>query len=334
MAKARSKTKKRRAGKKKGFSKGARVFLVFLGLVLLTILLYAGVNQITNAINEAKSVPVNVDMEMGTPGEGPGQFKEPQCVAVDAAGDFYVSDFGAHRVQKFDTGGTLLLSIGKEGKAEGDFEQPSGLFVDAQGDIYVCDTFNHRIEKFDAEGNVLKVWSHSFFGPRSIVGNNQGRIYVADTGNHKIQVFDADGNFLMEWGGYGTADGKFREPVGCALDDQGDLYVADSDNERIQKFDPNGKFLGAFRVSTWRGKNVETPYLAFRGGFLYASNASEKAVLKYDATGHLAAICRKKDKDGFAGAAGVAVDAQDRVYVVEKGLVKIARFTVPMAPSK
>jgi len=326
------KARKKKAKSKKS-KKGLKIFLLFFGLAVLTAFLSLLVNTLNKLVYESKYVQVNVDAEWGTPGQGPGQFLEPQDVATDAQGNVYVSEFTGRRIQKFDPNGTFLLSIGKEGKDEGQFDQPSGLFVDGQGDIYVCDTFNHRIQKFDSTGEVLKVWSHGFFGPRSIVGTSQNRLYVADTGNHKIQVFDMDGNFLFEWGHFGTSNGMFREPVGVTADPQGNVYVADSDNLRIQKFDANGKFLAAYKISTWKGKNDETPYLSFANGFLYASNASHNAVLQLDASGKLTAIFqRKNDKAGFPAAAGVAVDGQNHVFVVEKGNGKIARFTVPPAP--
>jgi tripartite motif-containing protein 71 len=341
MAKLKLKSaKKKKPGKKsrrKVSGRGMKVLILVFCLALLLGLTFV-VQNLTEAINASRSIQVATDMEMGAPGDGPGQFKEPQDVATDSQGNFYVSDFSGHRIQKFDPKGTPVYSIGKEGKEEGDFEQPSGLYVDGQGILYVCDTFNHRIEKFDAEGNFVKTWSHSFFGPRSIVATNQNRVYVSDTGNHKIQVFDANGNFIQEWGGFGTQNGKFREPVGITADPEGNIYVADSDNLRIQKFDSNGKFIAAFKISTWRGKNDEVPYLTFGQGFLYASNSSQNTVLKMDPNGKLIAICRKnnrdakKDGEGFSRAAGVAVDSQDHVYVVEKGNGKIARFTVPLAP--
>jgi DNA-binding beta-propeller fold protein YncE len=164
------------------------------------------------------------------------------------------------------------------------------------------------------------------------VGNGLNRLYVSDTGNHKVQVFDLDGNFIKEWGGFGTTDGKFREPVGITADDHNNIYVADSDNLRIQKFDPEGKFMGAFKISTWKGKNDEVPYLAFGNGALWASSTSRAAVLELDPNGKLLAICVKKDKDGFLGAAGVAVNPEGRVLVVEKGKGQVARFSLPATP--
>jgi len=334
------KNNRKKAGKKKtknGIGKGAKIFLVFLGLFGLMLVFYVVFDAVNKALNASRSVNVAVDLEVGGSGDGPSQFKEPWGVATDSADNFYVADFGGQAVKKFTPGGEMVLSFGKSGKDPGEFNQPSGLYVAPQGDIYVCDTFNHRIQKFDSKGNLIKIWSHGFFGPRSIVGDNQNRIYVVDTGNHKIQVFDTDGNFLMEWGGFGTGDGKFREPVGVASDNGGFIYVADSDNLRIQKFDSNGKFVSAFKVSGWRGKNDESPYLALSQGYLYASNASSKVVLKYNLSGKLLAIFHKKDdKDGFSTATGVAADHQNRLYVVERGPGKVARFTIPpeSAPAK
>ncbi len=330
------KTKKKLRKRVSGRGMKVLILIFCLGLLLgLTFL----VQNLTEAINASRAIQVATDMEIGSAGDGPGQFKEPQDVATDSQGNFYVSDFSAHRIQKFDPKGVPVNSIGKEGKGDGEFEQPSGLYVDAKGSLYVCDTFNHRIQKFDADGKFLKTWSHSFFGPRSIVVTSQNRVYVSDTGNHQVQEFDPEGNFIQQWGGFGTQNGKFREPVGITADPQGNIYVADSDNLRIQKFDSNGKFIAAFKISAWRGKNDEVPYLAFGQGYLYASNSSKNTVLKMDPNGKLVAICRKnnrdekKDGEGFSRAAGVAVDSMDRVYVVEKGNGKIARFTIPLSPS-
>ena len=344
MAKLKRRPVKKPAPKrarKKGIGKGAKALALFFGLALAAIVVWLVSSSISNAVSAARTVPVDVDAEWGGEGDAPGQFKEPECIAVDSAGNLYVSEFSGHRVQKFDPTGHALLAIGHKGDGDGEFNQPSGIYVAPDGSIYVCDTFGKaqdsigRIQKFDAQGKFLKAWSHNFFGPRSIAGDGQNRLYVSDTGNHKIQVFDRDGNFLTQWGGMGTTEGKFREPDGLTLDPQGNVFVADSDNLRIQKFDPNGKFLGSFKVSTWEGKNKELPYLAFSQGFLYASNASQNAVLKYDPNGKLISIYKRKgDKAGFQRAAGVALDGQFHLFVVEWGNYKVARFTPPVMPLK
>lgn len=49
-------------------------------------------------------------------------------------------------------------------------------------------------------------------------------------------------------GGTGTGDGKFRTPVGVAVDRANNLYVADYDNGRIQKLTNDGQ-----HITTWGG---------------------------------------------------------------------------------
>ena len=305
---------------------------MFFSAVVLVMVIYLFVDRLQDAINKSKTMVVQIDMEVG--GSPEVKFQEPKDVVTDSENNFYVSDFGLGTIKKFDSTGKLLLTIGElgihpnEDKGPGEFNQPSGLWVSQSGLIYVADTFNHRIQVFDADGNSLKIWTHSFFGPRDVVGDNNGKVYVVDTGNHKIKVFDTNGNFIKEFGDHGTSEGKFDEPVGCVVDSKGFLYVSDSNNNRIEKFDSNGKFLASFKVSTWHGKNDEVPYLACYQDNIFASNASTKSVLRYDLNGKLIAVY--KPKDGFSAAQGVAVDGLGHVYVTEVGAGRVVRFSLPI----
>ncbi len=329
------KRNKRKKGgrKRKSFGKGAKLFFAVLGITVLVCLLYGSLQKITQQLVMAKTMDVRVDLESDGNGTKTGPFKEPWGVASDDAGNFYVSEFSGHRVRKFDSSGNELFSFGEMGKDKGQFNQPSGIYVNKQGMIFVCDTFNHRIQKFDAEGNFLKEWSRSFNGPRGISGDGS-RVFVVDTGNHKVQVFDEEGNFIKEWGNYGKENGNFREPEGCVVDPAGFLYVVDSDNTRIQKFNLDGKFMAAFKVSTWKGKNDEMPYLALGPGCLYTTNASQQWVLKLANTGgSLEAIYKRPGKgQGFPGAAGIAADNQGRLIVAERGQNRVVRL-IPSSAS-
>jgi len=328
-----TKKKMKRKSKRKPLGKGAKLFLMFFSAVVLVMVIYLFVDRIQDAINKSKTVFVPVDMEVGASPEA--KFQEPKDVATDSENNFYVSDFGLGTVKKFDSTGKLILTIGQLGNhpndenGPGEFNQPSGLWVSQNGLIYVADTFNHRIQVFDADGNSVKIWTHSFFGPRDVTGDNNGKVYVVDTGNHKIEIFDTNGNFIKEFGGHGTSEGKFDEPVGCVVDSKGFLYVSDSNNNRIEKFDSNGKFISSFKVSTWHGKNEEVPYIACYQDNIFASNASGKSVLRYELNGKLIAVY--KTKDGFAAPQGVAVDGLGHVYVTEAGIGRVARFGLPIS---
>lgn len=328
-SKSRRPRKDKRRGRRQSLGRGARVLLVLLGVSVGAAFLALGVQEARRFAWESKRVEVVPEAEWGGEGEAEGRFREPWGLARDPSGNLIVADFNNHRIQFFDPRGRLLKTLGRRGKGPGEFEQPCDVHVDPDGTLYVCDTFNHRIQKFSAEGRFLLQWSRSFFGPRGITGWKD-RIYVVDTGNHKMQSFDRDGRFLREWGGPGEEDGRFREPVGCAVDPQGVLYVADTDNRRVQKFDADGKWLASIAVPTWEGKSAEMPYLDFAGGFLYVGNSSRGAVLKMTPEGRVTAVYVKKGEGGFGYTAGVAVDAgTGRVYVAEKGRHRVSAFREP-----
>jgi hypothetical protein len=87
--------------------------------------------------------------EWGSRGTANGRFREPDGVAVDGAGDVYVSDRENYRVQVFDPNGHFLGKWGLRGTGLGEFSLPSAIAVDCNGDVYVADTNNNRVERFD-----------------------------------------------------------------------------------------------------------------------------------------------------------------------------------------
>lgn len=329
--KKRLKTRKRKPRKNTAFLR----FLLFTFIGIAGAALVAlGTKEWKRLSWESKKVEVPVEKNIGSEGEGEGRFREPWGLAFSSAG-LVVADFGNHRIQFFDPRGEFLKSLGKRGKNPGEFEQPCAVYVDPQNFLYVADTFNHRIQKFSPEGTFLRQWSRSFFGPRGITVWKD-KVFVVDTGNHKIQVFNTEGTFLKEWGKFGELNGEFKEPIGAVVDDSGILYVADTDNRRIQKFDENGQWKGGFSIPSWQGKSAEVPYLAFYGGYLYATNAGRGAVLKMTPEGKLIAVyTRKGEEAGFAYASGIAVDPfSGRFFVSEKNKHRISVFREPVSIGK
>ena len=69
----------------------------------------------------------------GTPGSGPGQFRDPHTVALDSQGRVFVGDRTNNRIQIFDQDGKFL----GEWKQ---FGRPSGIAITADDTIYVADS--------------------------------------------------------------------------------------------------------------------------------------------------------------------------------------------------
>lgn len=143
--------------------------------------------------------------QWGSFGYGDGQFNAPSDVACDAAGNLYVTDYDARRVQKFSGAGAPVaegaplpvLTIGAFGGGAGQMNGPWGVGTDDAGNVYVADTQNNRVQKFSATGAYLTQWgafgtgNGQFDGPRSVCADHLGNVFVVDGNNNRIPEIHA-----------------------------------------------------------------------------------------------------------------------------------------------
>ncbi|HEX6647886.1 MAG TPA: PxKF domain-containing protein [Pyrinomonadaceae bacterium] len=183
----------------------------------------------------------------GTSGSANGQFLNGAGgVAVDSAGNVYVTDLGNHRIEKFTASGSFISSWGSSGTGNGQFSAPEGIAIDASDNIYIADTGNHRIQKFNTSGTFVTKWGTNGTGdgqfdtPWGVSVDGVGDVYVADTNNNRIQKFSPTGTFLSSCGTSGSGNGEFSGPQDVGADSTGNYYVADTGNDRVQKFGAGG----------------------------------------------------------------------------------------------
>src|SRR4051812_20500292 len=87
---------------------------------------------------------------MGCPGDGPGQFIEPNGVAVSACGKLVVADSRTNRLQLLHSDRSHIRTICEYGSAPGQFSCPTGVVIGKDDRIVVADTGNHRVQKSSA----------------------------------------------------------------------------------------------------------------------------------------------------------------------------------------
>ncbi len=146
---------------------------------------------------------------------GAARFYYPQYVAVDGAGNVYVSD-GNNNIRKItpDAMVTTIAGGGDNGIADGTgaaahFRSPQGIAVNSGGNIYVCDSYNHSLRKISPAGVT-----------RTLIGLPG-------------EIGDADGTATQARLGY---------PTGLAVDSSGVLYLSDSWNNKIRRALPGGPY--------------------------------------------------------------------------------------------
>jgi len=86
------------------------------------------------------------------------QFSSPSGIAVDAAGNVYVADFGNFRIRMITPSGRVstVAGLSEAGTADGNavtaqFKAPAGLALDPKGNIYVADYQGNAIRMITLE---------------------------------------------------------------------------------------------------------------------------------------------------------------------------------------
>ena len=131
----------------------------------------------------------------GGRGSKEGEFFFPTYVALDAKGNFYVTDTMNARVQVFDPEGRHLKTLGQRGDAIGMFDKPKGVAVDTFGNLYVVDSAWSNVQIFNERGETLLFFGGRgrfpglLFNPTGIAIDKDNRIYVADAFNGRIGIY-------------------------------------------------------------------------------------------------------------------------------------------------
>lgn len=181
------------------------------------------------------------------------QLNNPTGIALDTAGNVYVTDLGNQRIRKITiaTGNiTTIAGVGTTGfsgdggsATAAEFNNPTGIAVDDSGNVYVSDLNNQRIRKISkTTGNINT---------------------IAGTG---VSGFSGDGGSAIL--------AKLDGPSGISLSKNGDLLIADRNNHRIRKlyacYDPDRPVIIASDDTACLG---DTVILSIAGGNLNSATS-------------------------------------------------------------
>ena len=176
------------------------------------------------------------------------QFTNPIRVALDSAGNIYITDLGNSSIREVLTNGTVTSvtgngSPGYSGDGGGaigaQLASPHDIALDSSNNLYIADTGNARIRW--VSGGKINTFAGT--GVRGVEGTNLG-----------------DGGQAI--------NAQFIEPTGVAVDKSGNVYVADIGNATVRKIAPNGV------ISTFAG----TGFLSF-GGYTGEGGPATQALL-------------------------------------------------------
>ncbi|HVN06135.1 MAG TPA: choice-of-anchor D domain-containing protein [Bryobacteraceae bacterium] len=196
----------------------------------------------------------------------------PNGVAVDFAGNYYISAYSANRVYKVNASGTLALVAGNGiaaesgdgvtgGAASAELNGPVGLAADTSGNIYLSDYSGCVVRKVDATQTITTIagipgscgfsgdngpaTSAKLYNPRAITLDTSGNLYIADYDNCRIRKVALATGTITTVAGSGSCsysgDGGLATSAGLAypgavsVDNAGDIFIGDFNSYRIRE---------------------------------------------------------------------------------------------------
>jgi sugar lactone lactonase YvrE len=282
-------------------------------------------------------------------------------VALDKAGNIYVSTLGPEGILVFSPDGKRLRTLAPGEKSL------HGMLLREEGGrefIYGARDAGAEVVKLTLEGAL--VWSigvpkesgfydapadpkqkAQVFKPTAVAVAPDGRIYVADGyGASVIHVFDVQRKYLMTIGTRGEGEGQFKTCHGLAIDARSGrplLLVCDRENRRLVYHDLDGRFVRTL------AKNLRRPCaVSFYGDFTAVAELEGRVAILDAAGAVVATLGDNPDqalwakfkiepalwKDGiFLAPHGLAFDADGNLFVQDWNFVgrftKLQRVTRP-----
>jgi trimeric autotransporter adhesin len=240
----------------------------------------------------------------------------PTSVAVDSAGDVYVSDWSGfiRKIWMKDGGTTVVAGTGILGDS-GDGGQATNarlgqaisITLDSAGNLYFTDSDNNRIRRVEAASGIITTVAGTgsttdsgdggpgvnagVARPTGITLDTAGNLYFSSSWSRVRKLAMSTGiietiagQFVTSFGGDGglATDALFWDPIPSAINRAGDIYISDFENSRIRKVTASSGI-----VTTLAGSGpcttVATPLnvLACTGGFGGDGGPAQNAILNH-----------------------------------------------------
>jgi sugar lactone lactonase YvrE len=148
-----------------------------------------------------------------------GGFNSPFAVAVDAAGDVFVTDSDTSGVKEIVAVNGSIPANPTINILGSGFNAPTGLAVDAAGDVFVADFDNNEVKEMVAvNGSIptnptIFILGSGFSYPGGVAVDAAGDVFVGDDGNNAVKEIVAGS---VNFGSANVCPNRQTTPVPCS----------------------------------------------------------------------------------------------------------------------
>src|ERR1035441_1108447 len=206
-------------------------------------------------------------------------------LARDSQGNFYIADYGNHRIRKVTAAGraSVIAGTGAQGftgnngpATSAQLTYPRSIALDGDKYLYISEPIINRIRRIDLSTGIITLvvgdgvsryngdgavgTSTSISEVLGMAVDGQGSLFIADSGSHRIRKLSSKDGTMSTIAGTGAVgrtdagiatDAPISRPTGMAIGINGDLYFSDIGNGIIQR-------IRAGVISTVAGSTAST----------------------------------------------------------------------------
>ncbi|WP_158822294.1 NHL repeat-containing protein [Granulicella sp. S156] len=193
------------------------------------------------------------DLSLGINYTG-GGLTEPFGIAVDGAGNVWVTTNFGNSVIKLSSAGTILS--GTNGYTGGGLNRPVGVAIDASGNAWVTNHGANSVTELSSAGAILS-GTNGYTGggmvsPFGIAIDGSGNAWVTIGDENSVTELSSTGAILSGANGY--TGGGLNDPEEIAIDGAGNAWVSNSTNS-VSKLSSSGTALSGTNGYTGGGLN-------------------------------------------------------------------------------
>ena len=253
----------------------------------------------------------------------------PKGVAVDAAGDVFISDTGNARVVKVAANGTATtVGVG--------LEFPQGLAVDGAGDVFIADNNLNEVVEVPAgcTSSACQITLASNLSSQlGVAVDGAGDVFVGDFNNHEVVEIPAGcTSTACQTVVYNpvTTPPASSNPVGLAVDAAGDLFIADYGLAKVVEV-PAGCTSSGCQITVGSGWSEVESVSVDAAGDVFVADAGLDKVVEVPA-GCTSSSCQTTVMSGIQSF-GATVDAAGDVFIPDYNNSRVVEINRSQPPA-